>query len=143
MPETDPIAPMMIKFQKKIMAGARFFQTQAVFDPERFKVFMDFARQFDVKILVGILLLRSEKMASFVSNNIPGIKVPDPLIQKLKRAGSDGALEAGIEIAVNTINTVRSMCDGVHIMAIGAEKQIPVILESAGLLKTQSGKNNV
>ncbi len=147
MPETDPIAPMMIKFQKKILAGAQFFQTQAVFDPERFKVFMDFARQFDVKILVGILLLRSEKMASFVANNIPGIKVPDALIQKLKRAGTEGALEAGIEIAVNTINTVRSMCDGVHIMAIGAEKQIPVILEAAGLLnhseQTQSEKIDV
>jgi len=137
MPETDPIAPMMIKFQKKIMLGARFFQTQAVFNPDRFEKFMDFARQFDVKILVGILLLRSERMASFVANNIPGINVPDQLIQKLKRAGAEGSLEAGIEIAVNTIEAVRDMCDGVHIMAIGAEKQIPVILEAAGLLRDE------
>lgn len=137
MPETHPIAPMMIKFQKKIIAGARFFQTQAVFNPDRFKYFMDFARQFDVKIFVGILLLRSERMASFVANHIPGINVPDQLIRKLSRAGSEGALEAGIEIAVNTIEAVRDMCDGVHIMAIGAEKQIPVIIEAAGLLSSK------
>ena len=133
-PESNPLEPLLIKFQKKIMAGARFFQTQAVFSPDRFFRFMAFARRFDVKILAGILLLRSERMARYVTRNIPGIRVPDEMIRKLARAGKEGALEAGIEIAVETIKAVRGMCDGVHIMAINAEDQIPVILERAGLL---------
>lgn len=139
-PETDPLEPLLIKFQKKVMAGARFFQTQAVFNPDLFKRFMVFARQFDVKIIAGILLLRSEGMARYVTRNIPGIRVPGGMLQKLSRAGKAGALEAGLEIAVNTISSVRDMCDGVHIMAINAEDQIPVILERAGLLQpTRSG----
>ncbi|MFQ5950299.1 MAG: methylenetetrahydrofolate reductase [Nitrospiria bacterium] len=133
-PETDPVEPLLIKFQKKVKAGARFFQTQAVFNPDCFERFMEYAKKFDVKILAGILLLRSAKMANYVTKNIPGIRVPDPLIQKLERAGKEGAMEAGLEIAVSTIEAVRKMCDGVHIMAIGAEDQIPVILERAGLL---------
>ncbi len=132
-PESDSLEALLIKFQKKVMAGARFFQTQAVFNPDQFKYFMDFARQFDVKIIAGILLLRSDKMASYVSRHIPGIRVPDPLIHKLAKAGKDGGLEAGIEIAVATIEAIRNLCDGVHIMAIGAESQIPVILDEAGL----------
>lgn len=134
MVETNPIEPLMVKFQKKVIVGARFFQTQAVFNPDNFERFMDYARRFDVKIFAGILLLRSEKMAKFVAKHIPGIYVPDAMIRKLEAAGESGALEAGLEIAVNTIEAIRTMCDGVHIMAIGAEKQIPVILERAGLL---------
>jgi 5,10-methylenetetrahydrofolate reductase len=133
-PETEPLEPLLIKFQKKVIAGAKFFQTQAVFNPDRFARFMVYARQFDVKIIAGILLLRSAKMANYVTQNIPGIKVPAPLVQQLEQAGKEGALEAGLNIAVSTIEAIRGMCDGVHIMAIGAEEQIPVILERAGLL---------
>jgi len=133
-PETDPLEPLLIKFQKKVMAGARFFQTQAVFNPDRFKYFMDHARKFDVKIIAGILLLRSSKTATYVTKNIPGIKVPLPLIDRLERAVKEGSMEAGHQIAVSTIEAIRGMCDGVHIMAIGAEEQIPVSLERAGLL---------
>ncbi|MFQ5588279.1 MAG: methylenetetrahydrofolate reductase [Nitrospiria bacterium] len=132
-PESDSFDALLIKFQKKVMAGAKFFQTQAVFNPDQFKRFMDFARRFDVKIIAGILLLRSEKMATYVTRHIPGIRVPDPLIQKLAQAGKEGGLEAGLDIAVSTIEAVRGMCDGVHIMAIGAEKQVPVILDRADL----------
>ncbi len=138
MVETDPLEPLLLKFQKKVLVGARFFQTQAVFNPNSFERFMDYARRFDVKILAGILLLRSEKMAKFVSKHIPGINVPDAMIRQLASAGEAEALEAGLEIAVKTIEAVRHMCDGVHIMAIGAEKQIPVILERAGLLPLTS-----
>ncbi len=73
-------------------------------------------------------------MANYVTQNIPGIKVPSPLIEQLDRAGKEGGMESGLNIAVSTIEAIRNMCDGVHIMAIGAEEQIPVILERAGLL---------
>ncbi len=139
LPETQPLAPLLMKFRKKVMVGARFFQTQAVFNPDRFNKFMDFARGFEVKIIAGILLLRTEKMARFVSKHIPGITVPDALIQKLEDAGPERAMETGLEIAVETIESIRDLCDGIHIMAIGAEDQIPVILERAGLLPCAPG----
>ena len=134
-PETRPLAPLLIKFEKKVVAGARFFQTQAVFDAERFSEFMAFARQFNVKVMAGILLLRSAKMARYVTENIPGIRVPPALIARLEREQTlEGALETGIEVAVKTIAALRPLCDGVHIMAIGAEDKIPTILDRAGLV---------
>jgi 5,10-methylenetetrahydrofolate reductase len=133
-PHTRPLAPLLIKFEKKVVAGARFFQTQAVFDVERFAAFMDFARRFDVKVLAGILLLRSAKMARYVTANIPGIQVPSDLIARLdSEQTAEGALGTGVEIAIKTIAAVRPLCDGVHLMAIGAEDQIPMILDRAGL----------
>ncbi len=136
-PDTRPFAPLAIKFEKKVAAGARFFQTQAVFDVERFADFMTFARRFDVKIIAGILLLRSAKMARFVTTNLPGISVPAALIARLEKAGAAGGavgeVEAGLEMTVETIAAVRPLCDGVHLMAIGAEERIPEILLRAGL----------
>lgn len=137
-PQTRPLAPLLIKFEKKIVAGAKFFQTQAVFDIERFAHFMAFARQFDVKVIAGILLLRSAKMARYVTANIPGIHVPPDLIARLDGEQTvEGAMAAGIEIAVKTIGAIRPICDGVHIMAIGAESQIPTILDQAGLAPSE------
>ena len=131
----DPIEPQMIKFERKVEAGAEFFQTQAVFDLDAFAKFMDFARPFDVKILPGILLLSSARMARFVHNNVPGIEVPSELIKELAGASRGGALAKGVEIAARLISTLKenSLCDGVHIMAIGKEEVVPDILAAAGL----------
>jgi len=122
-----------MKFEKKIAAGALFFQTQAIFNPERFKTFMEEARLFKVKIIAGILLLRSARMARYVTANIPGIKVPPPWISRLERAAGPAEIEVGLALAVETIDAIRPFCDGVHIMAVGAEDRIPDILERAGL----------
>lgn len=137
-PESVPLEPLLVKFEKKVAAGARFFQTQAIFDAERFHHFMAYARPFNVKIIAGILLLRSAKMARYVTANLPGIKVPPHLIGRLEtaegRGGTEAAVEAGIEIAVETIGAIRPICDGVHLMAIGAEDKIPEIIERAKLI---------
>lgn len=134
-PGADPIWPQMMKFDKKVEAGAEFFQTQAIFDMDAFEKFMEHARQFDVKILAGILLLTSPRMARFVHNNVPGIEVPQDLLDEMAAAPKGGALSAGVEIAARLIRTIkeRSLCDGVHIMAINKEEVVPDILEAAGL----------
>ena len=132
-PEEDPLEPGLIQFKRKVEAGARFFQTQAVFRPDRFDRFMEHARKLNVKIVAGILLLRSLKMAQYVTEHIPGIRVPERFLQKLARAGKEGEREAGIEIALGLIETIGRTCDGLHLMAIGAEEQIPLLLERAGL----------
>jgi 5,10-methylenetetrahydrofolate reductase len=133
-PEADPIGPMLLKFETKVRAGAHFFQTQAVYQPELFRKFMAAVRQFKVKVLAGILVLRSAKMAEFMNANIPGVSVPQEMIDELRAAGDKHAIDVGVAIAVRTIKAVRAHCDGVHIMAIKATDRIPEILSKAELV---------
>jgi methylenetetrahydrofolate reductase (NADPH) len=134
-PEANPIEPQLIKFEKKVEAGAEFFQTQAIYDLEKFARFMKFARQFPVKILAGIVLLSSARMAQYMNENVPGIFVPQHLIDELASAPKGTALQKGIEIAGRMIATLKKedICDGVHIMAIGREEVVPDILQIAGI----------
>jgi 5,10-methylenetetrahydrofolate reductase len=134
-PEATPLAPQLIKFEKKIDAGAEFIQTQAIYDMEKFKSFMAYARQFEVKILAGIILLTSAPMARFLNKNIAGVSVPQALIDELAAAPKGKALATGIEIAGRAIRQIKEekLCDGVHIMAIGKEELVPDIMSAAGL----------
>ena len=142
-PEAEPLEPQLMKFEKKVQAGARFFQTQAIYNLDKFASFMEYARNFDVKILGGILLLKTAGMANYLNKFVPGIQVPENLVAELKeakeRAGEDKKLasqyqmEAGIKIAARQIKVLKDICDGVHVMAIGAEDKVPAILDEAGL----------
>jgi methylenetetrahydrofolate reductase (NADPH) len=132
-PEADPLGPMLAKFETKVRAGAQFFQTQAVYHPKQFETFMAAVRPLKVKVLVGILVLRTARMAEFMNANIPGIAVPEDMIAELRAAGQQHELDAGVEIAVRTIKAVRPFCDGVHIMAIKAVDRLPEILTKAEL----------
>jgi 5,10-methylenetetrahydrofolate reductase len=128
-PEADPWEPEEMKFEKKINAGARFFQTQAVFDMERFKRFFEGAERRGCKVLCGILLLKSAKMADYLNANVPGVNVPRPLIDEL--AGSSDQLRKGIEIASRQLRELKTFCHGAHIMAIGREECVVDIMDGA------------
>ncbi len=134
-PEANPIEPQLLKFEKKVKAGAEFFQTQAIYDMDNFAKFMKYARQFPVKILAGIVLLTSARMAKYMTENVPGIFVPQNLIDELAAAPKGEALNKGIEIAGRMTAALKkdSICDGVHVMAIGREELVPDILAAAGL----------
>jgi 5,10-methylenetetrahydrofolate reductase len=134
-PEANPIEPQLLKFEKKIEAGAEFIQTQAVYDLDNFKRFMDYARQFSAKILAGIILLTSAPMARFMNKNVAGVNVPQDLIDEMASAPKGRALDKGIEIAGRMIKRIHEekMCHGVHIMAIGKEEVVPDIMAAAGL----------
>jgi methylenetetrahydrofolate reductase (NADPH) len=125
-PEAEPFEVTLFKVEKKIAAGARFFQTQAVFDPEKLARFADFVRPSGVKVIAGIFLLKSAGMARFVNRNIPGLTVPDTLVEELERAADP--LAAGVEAARRLVRACRDICDGVHVMALGREELIPEIL---------------
>ena len=135
-PEANPLEPQLIKFEKKIEAGAEFIQTQAVYDLDNFKQFMEYAREFPAKILAGVILLTSAPMARFMNKNVAGVSVPQELIDEMASAGKGKALAKGIEIAGRMIKRIRDekMCDGVHIMAIGKEDMVPDIMAAAGLI---------
>ena len=134
-PEQHPIEPQLIKFEKKVEAGAEFFQTQAIYDLDNFGKFMQHARQFPVKILAGIVLLSSARMAQYMTENVPGIFVPQNLIDEMAGAPKGEGLKKGIEIAGRMIAALKKegICDGVHIMAIGKEEVVPDIITAAGL----------
>jgi methylenetetrahydrofolate reductase (NADPH) len=130
--DTEAAYEMQImKMHKKIEAGAKFFQTQAVFDPATFEKFMKRVEQFKVPVLAGIIPLKSAGMARFMNKNVAGVFVPEPFIKKMTEA--ENKVKTSIEIAANLIKELKGICQGVHIMAIGWEKRVPEILEVAGL----------
>ncbi len=121
----------LIKMEKKIKAGARFFQTQAVYDANAFAQFMKRVEGFGVPILAGIIPLKSAGMARFMNKNVAGVSVPEELIDKIAKA--EDKTKTGIEIAANLAKDLKDICQGIHIMAIGWEKKVPAIVDSAGL----------
>lgn len=130
-PEAEPFELTQVKLARKAAAGARFFQTQAVFSPERFAHFATAVRPLGVKVIAGILLLKSAGMARYVTANIPGLKVPPELIAELE--DSSDPLRQGVAIARRQIAALRPHCDGIHLMAMGKEELIPEML--AGLVR--------
>jgi len=130
-PEADPLEPQLMKFGKKIAAGAQFFQTQAVYDMEKFYSFLDTVEPYNTRIIAGILLLKSAGMARFLNKFVPGIVVPDSLIEELK--ASSEPLKTGVSIAARQIKALKGRCSGVHIMAIGLEHLVPEIIAEAGV----------
>jgi methylenetetrahydrofolate reductase (NADPH) len=117
--------------EKKISVGARFFQTQAVYDADAFDIFMKRAAQFKVPVLVGIIPLKSAGMARYMNKNVSGVFVPEHIISEMAKAEDKTA--TGLEIAARLIKDLKDLCQGVHIMAIGWEKKVPEILRLADL----------
>jgi 5,10-methylenetetrahydrofolate reductase len=134
-PAADVIEPQLIKFEKKVAAGAQFIQTQGIYELGSLRRFMQYASQFDVKILAGIIVLYSARMARYMNNNVPGIIVPQETLDELASAEKGKGLRKGIEIAVRTIKAIKEedLCHGVHVMAVGKESIVPEILEAAGI----------
>jgi methylenetetrahydrofolate reductase (NADPH) len=131
---TEASAELQIaKFRKKIAAGAKFFQTQAVYDPVAFEKFMKRVEKFKVPVMLGIIPLKTAAFAKFMNANVAGIRVPDELIQQMAAAAKEDREKAGLEMAANLIKKMKPMCQGVHIMAIGWEKKVPQIMQLAGL----------
>ncbi len=123
----------IIKMEKKIAAGAKFFQTQAVFDAADFEKFMKRVAPYKIPVLVGVIPLKSAGMAKFMNKNVSGVFVPDNLIKQM--TDSTDKMKTGLEICANLIKDLKGMCQGVHIMAIGMEKKVPQIIDMAGLNK--------
>jgi 5,10-methylenetetrahydrofolate reductase len=119
--------------RRKIDAGAQFFQTQAVYDADLLKRYMDAAQPGEAAVLAGIIPLKSAKMGAWLNANVPGIRVPQTLLDEMERAGPEGEVAAGVDIAARIIREVRGLCAGVHVMAIGWERHIPDILRASGV----------
>jgi len=128
---SDPDAEIE-NLHRKIDGGAEFFQTQAVYDVDAFSNFLEKAHS-SKPILAGIIPIKSVKMAQYMNERIPGVDIPDHLIEEIAAAGDDkeAIAKVSIEIAAATIQDLRSVTEGVHVMAIGWEQYIPQMLEQS------------
>jgi len=142
-PYADSIETEVRRAEQKRDAGAQFFQTQAIFDIDRFEIFMDSIRDLELKVLAGIIPLRGPKNARFMNANIPGIKIPEEYIKRLEAAGKglkedaerDALREEGLLLASEIIKSIRKIkdVDGLHLMGIGKKENIPELVKRAGL----------
>ena len=144
-PVYEPLFLQINKLRQKVEAGAMYIQTQGIFDLDTYKRFLEAVDKAGIKthIMAGIIPLKAAGMAKYMNQNVPGIDVPQHMIDRLAAAAAEGKekgikglpAKLGIEMAAEMIAEIKAqgLGDGVHIMAIGAEKNVPVILEKAGL----------
>ena len=133
-PGATELAREVENTRRKIDAGAQFLQTQALCEASSLARFLDALKPDGVAILAGIIPLKSAKMAHWLNDKVPGIRVPDALIQRMDRAAdSSSEVENGVEIAAQVIRDVRPLCAGVHVMGLGWEDHIPAILSASAL----------
>ena len=134
-PISDSVDAQLAKMERKVMAGADYFQTQAVFEPEKFIKFMESAKQFGKPVQLGVIIPKSVGMCKFMNNNVAGIHVPEEMLEEL-RADKEKTKAGitGVEIAARIIRECKPYCQGVHIMALGWESKVPALLELAGLV---------
>ena len=133
-PCSDSVDVQLAKMEAKVRAGAEYFQTQAVFQPERFIKFMEKASQFGVPVMLGVIIPKSARMASFMNENVAGITVPPEMLEELKKdPEKTKAGVTGVEIAARIIKECKGYCQGLHIMALGWESKVPELLTKAGM----------
>jgi len=144
-PVYEPVWLQVNKLKKKVDAGAKYVQTQGIFTVEALETFMNEVQKANIKVhvMAGIIPLKAAGMAKYMNANVPGIAVPDDQIAKLAAAAEEGKakgvkglpMQAGIEMAASLCKEIkeRKLCDGLHLMTIGAEQNIPTILEKAGI----------
>jgi 5,10-methylenetetrahydrofolate reductase len=132
-PGADPLEPQIIKMEKKVEVGAEFFQTQAVYEVDKFSSFMKKVKHLKVPVMAGIVFLKSPGMAKFMNANVAGIHVPDDIINELAGVEKEKRVEKSLEISARLIKELRGMCEGIHIMSLGWERHISTVLEMADL----------
>jgi len=137
-PYADPFEFRAVRLAKKVKAGAQFIQTQAVYDIPKFARFMEMVREGgldrEVHILAGIIPIRSIGMARYMQSSVPGVYVPEEVVNRMK--GAKVAKEEGIKIALEAIEQLRQVpgVHGIHIMAVGWEEEaVPALVEKSGL----------
>jgi len=130
-----------LREEKKINAGAQFFQTNLIFDPEGVDLWLEAMDKRNilnkVYILAGVTPIRSNRMAQYLHHNIPGVTVPQPILDRFEDAREDDYEEVGVEIALEIIEKIRTKAgiNGIHLMSVGWEAIVPRIIEEAGLLQ--------
>lgn len=128
-PGANPIELEIEKMQRKVEAGAEFFQTQPIFDIKIFTEFLEKAGKVETPILGGVLLLKSAKMARFMNEKVPGVRIPEHFILQMEK--TQDPVQTAIKITSSIINQIKGTCRGVHIMTLNWEDKVPAVLKAA------------
>jgi methylenetetrahydrofolate reductase (NADPH) len=134
-PGAEPLEPQIIKMKKKIAAGAMFFQTQAIYEPEKFEYFVSQVQGLKVPVMAGIVVLKGAAMAKFMNSNVAGINVPESIISEMEQTKKEDRKKKAVEITARIIRQIKPLCNGIHIMPLGWDELIPDIISEAGLSK--------
>ncbi|MCG6930084.1 MAG: methylenetetrahydrofolate reductase [Desulfofustis sp.] len=138
-PFGDPFKIRVPRLAKKVACGAEFIQTQCIYNLDKFEKWMEGVRERGlhekVFIMAGITPLRSVGMARYLQKNVPGMDVPDALIERMKGVEKNQQAQEGINIAVESIQRLKEVkgVAGFHVMAIEWEEKVPEIVERSGL----------
>ncbi|MCL7411996.1 MAG: methylenetetrahydrofolate reductase [ANME-2 cluster archaeon] len=130
-PGARPLALQLLKLNKKVSAKARFIQTQAVFDAAVFNEFAGAIKNTGIPVIAGIIPLKSVRSARFMNAGIPGVTIPEDIMRRMETAADP--VSEGLEIAAETIITIRQNCRGIHIMPVGGHGNTRRLLEMCGL----------
>ena len=129
-PGAEPVEPQIIKMKKKIAAGARFFQTQAIYEPDKFESFINQVKGLNVPVIAGVVILKSAAMAKFMNENVAGITVPDDIINEMAETPKEDRQKKAVEITARIIRQVKPLCQGVHIMPLGWDELVPEVIKA-------------
>jgi len=132
-PGSDDLEAQIIKMEKKVAAGAQFFQTQAVYEPQVFEAFMKRAEKVGVPVMVGIVPLKSAGMARYMNEHVAGVRVPKEMVKRMAAASRSDRKKVSAEIASDLVRSLKGMCQGVHIMPLGWDDIVPDIVRASGI----------
>lgn len=134
-PNFEPLDLQLIKMEKKIAAGAQFFQTQAIYHPEVFEKFINIAKGFGVPVQLGVVLIKSAKMAKFMNEKVSGINVPETWILEYEKAGAGKARDVCVRLTSEMVKHLAPMCSGIHFMPLGWSDMLPEIIDKSGITR--------
>jgi 5,10-methylenetetrahydrofolate reductase len=137
-PSFEPLDLQLMKMEKKIEAGAQFFQTQATYDPKRFEVFAEKVRAFGVPVQFGIVIVKSPEMGRFMNEHVSGVRIPDSFISEIGSVPKERRKEKAVEMTARLVREIAPMVQGIHFMPLGWSDVVPRIIEEAGLARTSA-----
>jgi 5,10-methylenetetrahydrofolate reductase len=130
-PEAEPWDVQQARIEEKIAAGVRFFQTQAIFDLDKLARATDVAHGHGAKVIAGILVLRSPRVIKFINERLAGLMVPSHIAARIERA--EDAAEEAVVLATEQAVALRTIADGIHVMALGLDAAVPRIVRESGI----------
>jgi methylenetetrahydrofolate reductase (NADPH) len=137
-PEAEPWDVQLLRAERKVEAGARFFQTQAIFDIAKLERAVEALRPLGVKVIAGVLVLRSARAVDFINERLAGLMVPEGIGARIKNASN--ATGEAVALATEQVRAIREIADGVHIMTLGLDAAVPEILAGAGVSAPTDGR---
>lgn len=129
-PNAEPIEPQLKRFEQKLRIGAKFFYTQMIFEAGKLERFMEYAEKFKIKIIAGVVIIKTKKMLNYLINKVPGVTVPQWLINKVKKLSEEDIQKFGFDLAASIILKMieKKLSHGVHIMATSQTEEVKKLL---------------